>query len=944
MDYTKRSPKSVFGYMNMSLSVPDPQADERFHGPAPAVIEDVPTLDRELVRSLTLVDFSKPETSGGIRLCRTESGRPVGLWADPNGYRNVFWPTVEQDFTPYTHLEFWMYSAHPTGARFSFELRGPWDAEKAPGEPPYFRFEIVLNYQGWKHFEIPLSALDAHFGGKLECVTHIGLHATNWENDMYAVRGSFVYFDTVELTVRKSDYTPDESLVTPRWLDIFRTRWQESLVGNDAINLTSPLAHELAVAQGRHGADRWKQMNKAPDAPCLWGEYTDMREGHHVQMHTEGLFYMARAWATPGSEYYHNEELLADINYGLDWIWERGYGANYIPLGPTGNWWQWSIGIPIALVRCMILIYDTLTPERIKHLLVAVDHMDYYPRMTQANRIWIAYCAILAALLENDVPRLTECIRRMQTVFGYVTYGDGFYEDGSFIQHTNSPYIGGYGSTYLSEIVNFFYVFRESPLALSQGRVDELFHYFFSAFSPFMYKGVMLKSVCGRNLLGDGLSILQITSMMKMVPLATEEQRAKLFALVREYCESNDRFREKFPRQLPFICVPYYEALMATHPGRVEPFTRIYGAMDRGVSRHDEYCASLAYSTSRIARYESINGQNQTGWYQAEGSLCVVKDDLYAYDGEFYRYSDPHRFPGTTVTDVVREPHCCVFLTCGTYAYGGGVDSGVHGFAATHIGYRAFNFPWLLGFESDLDLRKAWFFFDGGILCMNAGITCTDDHKVLTVIDNRKLSADAERNRILFDGTEQALTGEDTVYGPVHTVYNPELGSYVFYGATPVVARVQSEEHPFFELYVDHGVKPVDASLVYAILPGADASKSAEFAKNPTVRVLSNTPSVMAAEDTVAGVKAYAFFEAGAFDGISVSTPATLMTKAAEAGLEVSVSDPTHYETELVLRFAGRRRLVADDGSVSASYEDGETVVTVCVNGTVGKTHRFTLS
>lgn len=937
----RKSPKSVFGMMNYSLSLPDPQADMRFGGIAPAVIEDIPSIKRDLLSSISLVDFSEEETSGGIRLCRTASGKPVGLWSDPNGYRNLMWNTKIKDFTPYTHVEFWMYSENPTGARFSFELRGPWTGEIAVKEPPYFRYEIVLNYKGWKHFEIPLCAIDSAFGARLDHITHVGLHATNWENDIYAVEGSYVYFDTIELTVRKSNYTPCLSEVTPLWLEMFRSRWEEALVGNKEINLNSDLAAKLAQAQGRHGASKWKSMNKA-NALCLWDEFPNMRDGHHVQMHAEALFYMARAWATPGSDYYRSEPLLNDIHFGLDFLWEHGYGDEFIKLGPTGNWWQWSIGIPLALVKCLLLIRETLSADRMSHLLSAADHMCYYPRMTQANRIWISYVSILSALLQNQVERLAECIRRMQTVFGYVTYGDGFYEDGSFIQHTNSPYIGGYGANYLYQIVDFFFVFRESPLALSKELTDMIFHQFFTAFSPFIYKGVVQKCVCGRGVLSDGLANVQMTSMMKMIPLATEAQKTAVFALVREYCDENKRFSECFSQQIPFVGVPYYEALMQTHPGKVAPFTRVYGGMDRAVSRRDSYCATLSFSSSRICRYESINGQNPSGWYQNEGSLAVVSGDLFAYDGDYYRFSDPHRFPGTTVTDVKRVSECCVFITCGTYAYGGGVDSGVHGFAAAHIGYRAFNFPWLSDFSSDLDLKKAWFFFEDGILCLNAAISCTDDQKVLTILDNRKMSASSDP--IFFDGKEEKLTGQDTVYGPVSVVTNPAFGSYAFFSPSTVTARVQGSEHPFFELLVDHGKCPENASLAYFVLPNFDAEQAKTFLENHKIEILANNAEMIAARDVNCAVSAYAFFEAASFDGITTSAPAIVMTKQTIEGMEVSVSDPTHYETELILYFEGNRRLISADEGIVSSFKESKTAVKIPVNGTIGKTHRFAIS
>lgn len=43
------------------------------------------------------------------------------------------------------------------------------------------------------------------------------------------------------------------------------------------------------------------------------------------------------------------------------------------------------------------------------------------------------------------------------TVTGFVTEGDGFYEDGSCIQHTNLAYTGGYGATLLSGYEWFYF-------------------------------------------------------------------------------------------------------------------------------------------------------------------------------------------------------------------------------------------------------------------------------------------------------------------------------------------------------------------------------------------------------------------------------------------------------------------------------------------------------
>lgn len=937
--------KPVYGFsdlLNHSNSTPEPPAFRLFSAPPPPVIDDMPAWDLPEDR-VQIVRFAEGEPcAAGISLVHTQNGTPIGLWKDPNGYRNAMFPTPVRDFSGYSHLEFMLYSENASGAVFTFELRGLWQGNV--DEPPHFRRVIRLNWHGWRTFSLDLSALDPAWGGTLTDIRFVGFHATGWSNDIYAVPGSYIYLSDVWLTRRKSNYNPDLSALTPDVLETIRARWEATLVGTAELTAAYPAARASSETFGHHGSGIFSRMqDPAPDAPFLWEDATDMNRGEQVQIVAERLFYMARAWSAVGSHRYHDPVLLDAIRRGLDWLWQNGYGDCRLERGCPGNWWQWTVGIPLALTKCLLLIRHELTAEELTHYLSFADKRDPLPRMTNANRSWISYVCILSSLLQNDLPRLVESLRCMQTVFCYTTCSDGFYRDGSFIMHDNKAYIGGYGSNYLNEIVDFFYAFAGTPLAIPDEYRTMTFDQLFASFVPFIYKGIMQKAVSGRGTRGNGLAVGVARSALKLVPVATEEEKQRLYGFVRFCCDSNPQFAAELDRQMPPVAMPYHAELMAAPPYAPPHFTRVYGGMDRAVTQTPDYCASLAFVSSRTAHYESINGDNKRSWYQADGSLCITTDDLMQYDGDWYRESDPYRFPGTTVTSEPRCDDCVVFLPNGAYAFCGGVDDGRLGLVGGHFSSEAFNFPWPFGFESDLDYKKAWYLFDGGVLCLGAGINCTDAYSVYTTVDNRRYHPTRE-NVLTVDGVPTLPGGRERTIPQVQVLTHSAFGAYVFPQKTDVRVRRRKGNHSYYEILIPHGKKPKDASFAYYMLPWADEAKAQEFLKNPPVTILQHTTSLMAIEDNAAHLRGYVFFEAGSFDGITVSEPCVLTLRHTEEGDVCCVSDPTHMLRSLTVTFADTRRLVRADDGIEAADAAGNTAVTVDTNGKLGITRRFTLA
>jgi len=88
----------------------------------------------------------------------------------------------------------------------------------------------------------------------------------------------------------------------------------------------------------------------------------------------------------------------------------------------------------------------------------------------------------------------------LSQVLEYVESGDGFYRDGSFIQHNKHPYTGGYGKALLAEITRLMQLLHDSSWEVSDPNVSNIYKWVFEAFEPVIYKGAMMDMVRGREL------------------------------------------------------------------------------------------------------------------------------------------------------------------------------------------------------------------------------------------------------------------------------------------------------------------------------------------------------------------------------------------------------------------------------------------------------------
>ena len=85
-------------------------------------------------------------------------------------------------------------------------------------------------------------------------------------------------------------------------------------------------------------------------------------------------------------------------------------------------------------------------------------------------------------------------------LFEFATKGEGFFTDGSFIQHGNHPYNLGYGVDAIAKLSDLLYLLDGTTWQVTDPASTNLYNWIYNSFEPFIYKGVAMDMVRGREM------------------------------------------------------------------------------------------------------------------------------------------------------------------------------------------------------------------------------------------------------------------------------------------------------------------------------------------------------------------------------------------------------------------------------------------------------------
>lgn len=814
---------------------------------------------------------------------------------------------------------------------------------------PYFRMLITIDWEGWKEITVNISDMKGNNSPDVNNVQKIHFDNSGWEmddNPDNRVKSGELNFGYIYLVKTKYTITPSVESIGKDAFTKPKDKWRELLVGTAATNSsgTDNVNAKLAAIDRncRNTLSQYDATFSANERDSLFGiTVVQGNKGDESKINDiySKLLNMAMGYATPGSEYYEDNKLFNKVRMGLEYCYKFYYGPNVWEQGTYGNWWYWDIGIPLTLTKILMLLEERLGPTLVKKYLEPFDYLDKYPSMTACNKTWITYCVFASALLQNDAERMLISQVKFVDVFDYVTRSDGFYTDGSFIQHDKHPYTGGYALSMLTTLTDIMYVLNDTRFEIIPDiypAVNNQYAWVFENFQPVMYNGLLFAGMRGREVFRNtsetAAGNTAIYSMIKMAQYAPAETKAKLESLLKHFFITGTTAYED---GAPIALSDYAANLRNDDSVKAREnynITKAFGMMDRVVTHNAKYAASISLSSTRIWKYEAINNENMDGWYIGDGMIYIYTDG-YDFNYNFFNYSDPYKMPGTTVTDETRKQENLSGGIFNGSAFVGGVSIGEYGIAVYDQAPATNNY-----FTSKLYARKSYFMFDNEIVALGSGIKDTSRTEVSTIVENRLWR---ENDKMFVNGSAISPTGGQTyTKNDITSIHFSNMGGYVFLdNCTVKYKKAENGKADFMEIWIAHGKSPKGAKYSYVYLPEATPEETTAYQGNPDIQILSETDKIHAVKETKLGVTGYVFYEAGSVNGVTSDKPVAVMVKEGADGVTVSVSDPTHKLTSatITIELSSLGSAVTAPENVSATVNGNTLTLTVDFTDNVGE-------
>lgn len=721
--------------------------------------------------------------------------------------------------------------------------------------------------------------------------------------------------------------------------DTLRDTWRVLILGTGFSPTAEPFKSKLADLGKTAGDYRsamtpatgslWPDLSYAdpdPDTDSESYAFSATMNESYTRLRT-----MAEAFSQPGTGLTGDEAMKAGILTGLEHLYTDVYNENTTRYG---NWWNWQIGGPQALMDTCVLMYDHLTEAHVTNYCKAVDKFvpdsaveKYTGTSTGANRVDLCRSMMLRGVVGKSAAKIQLARDALSPVFPYVTTGDGFYADGSFVQHTSIPYIGGYGAVLNDGLGLLFALLRGSRWEVDDPNSQLFLDTIENATAPFIYNGLMMDNVSGRGI-SRGISATDpkkiqqndhlrahgvLASILLLGQGASAQEEARWRAMVKGWLQRDHYSPADKNQDLSLVRLSRVQNLLDDTSVRAAPEPvehRLFPSMDRATHRRRGWAASISMASKRISHYEFGNGENSRGYHTGAGWLSWW-GDTYAndqYSDAFWPTVDPNRLPGITAS--AKKLADGVGGDWGAprpdAAWVGGTTDGEYAAIGQH----------LKGLSSTVQAKKSWFCLADSIVCLGAGISSTDGVPVESVIDNRNLGATGSHT-LTIDGEAAPKTLGWSATLEADWAHIAGHAGYVFVGGAKVTALrerrtgawqdINAGGSPdlitrrYLTLWHDHGTGPADGGYAYILMPGASArATSVRSLARGWLQVLANTGEQQGIRVPSLGFTAVNFWEPGTAGKVTASAPASVLIREKSDGTAtICVCDPARQATSL---------------------------------------------
>ncbi|WP_447440438.1 polysaccharide lyase 8 family protein [Staphylococcus aureus] len=547
-----------------------------------------------------------------------------------------------------------------------------------------------------------------------------------------------------------------------------RNIWLDVNYGYDKYDENNPDMKKKFEATENEAEKLLKEMKTESDRKYLWESSKDLdtksadmtRTYRNIEKISEAMKHKNTKLKT--------DENKTKVKDALEWLHKNAYGKepdkkvadltsnfkNKTSRNTNLNWWDYEIGTPRALTNTLILLQEDFTDEEKKKYTAPIK--TFAPDSDKilssvgksepakgGNLVDISKVKLLESIIEEDKDMMKKSIDSFNTVFTYAQNSatgkerNGFYKDGSYIDHQDVPYTGAYGVVLLEGISQMMPMIKETPFNDSNQNDTTLKSWIDDGFMPLIYKGEMMDLSRGRaisreNETSHSASATVMKSLLRLSDTMDKSTKAKYKKIVKTSVESDSSYKQT-DYLSSYSDISKMKSLMEDSTISTNGLTqqlKIYNDMDR-VTYHNkglDFAFGLSMTSKNVARYESINGENLKGWHTGAGMSYLYNSDVKHYRDNFWATADMKRLAGTTTLDNEEPKSTDVKKSSKTFVGGTKFDD-----QHASIG---------MVFENQdktLTAKKSYFILNDKIVFLGTGIKSTDSSKnPVTTIENRK--------------------------------------------------------------------------------------------------------------------------------------------------------------------------------------------------------------
>ncbi|WP_158679141.1 polysaccharide lyase 8 family protein [Anaerococcus marasmi] len=673
----------------------------------------------------------------------------------------------------------------------------------------------------------------------------------------------------------------------------------------------------------------------------FWTDIESYNQSKFITQSYRKIESLAKQYANPGSKYYKNENVKKVIMDALEWEYNKNYNENsYIG---KGNWWDYEIGTPRAINNTLSLIYDDLDQKTINKYTKPINHFvpdPYRFRVTTGNPfnakggnlIDMGRVRIIAGFLQNDSEMVDGTIKALKQIYeirdenmGSIEEGDndGYYVDGSYVDHTNVAYNGAYGNVMLDGFSQLLPALTNNT-SFDTNEVDKIHDIIDKSFLPFLHRTQMMDMVRGRSISREKLQPHNagaevIRSIMRIADASDEARKTKYNSFIKDVTTDNDYF--DFSSNLNnFRDIFLYNKIkdQELEPIKKENKIHIFNNMDKLVYNNadKDYALGFSMHSSRIKNFEYMNGENSKGWYTSDGVVYLYNQDLSHYSDNYWATVDHSALPSITEIKETRDSSTSKKN-----------DNTERLLKSSFVGATKLdekNASLAMDFNNwndDIRLKKSWFILGNRIVFLGSDIANPNSKKVYTSIENRKLK-EADQYKVYVN--DKVLEKQKTTEDVISKVFleskngtNENIGYYFLNNKNLIVEKEHRQaswsevnkdgskdkkENDFIKINQDH---KDNTGYAYVMVP---ATSKNEFDRAPMddIKILANTDKVQAVYDQKNNIWGISLFKDEKFkinDDLSLDKKGLYTIKKDSNKYVISYFDPskTHTGDDLIV-------------------------------------------